>query len=98
MKRTALLGVALALVLAGCSSTPSAQAPAPAGSSAGAQTSAAGLADKDIVIAWISPDATTSTRWDTQDRPAFEAAVQQLARREGSVVHSIDRCGHDPGR
>lgn len=79
MKRTALLGVALALVLAGCSSTPSAQAPAPAGSSAGAQTSAAGLADKDIVIAWISPDATTSTRWDTQDRPAFEAAVQQLA-------------------
>jgi D-xylose transport system substrate-binding protein len=33
---------------------------------------------KQIVIGYLSPDATSSTRWDTQDRPAFLAAVKAL--------------------
>ena len=89
MKRTALLVAAVALAMAGCSSSPGTSSPASGspgagessntGSPSGGGTSASTIADKDILIAWISPDATTSTRWDTQDRPAFEAAVQQLA-------------------
>ena len=73
MKRIGLAGVVLAALLAGCSGSPA--------GSAGSTTSSGstGVADKNILIAWISPDATTSTRWDTQDRPAFEAAVQTLA-------------------
>lgn len=73
MKRAVLAGVALALMLAGCSGTPAddqTQEPV--------TDPEAGVVD-DIVIAWIAPDATTSTRWDTQDRPAFEAAVEELA-------------------
>jgi D-xylose transport system substrate-binding protein len=33
--------------------------------------------DSDVV-AFIMPDATTSTRWDSQDRPAFEAAMAEI--------------------
>lgn len=41
--------------------------------------SAAPGADSDAeVIAFIMPDATTSTRWDSVDRPAFEAAIAEI--------------------
>lgn len=32
----------------------------------------------EITIAWISPDATSSARWEEKDRPAFEKAVKEL--------------------
>lgn len=31
-----------------------------------------------ITIAWISPDATSSARWEEKDWPAFEKAVKEL--------------------
>lgn len=63
MKKTLLAGALIAgLALTGCS----------------ANTGGDSGGDDSIVIAWISPDATTSTRWETQDRPAFEAAVKDL--------------------
>jgi D-xylose transport system substrate-binding protein len=66
MKRTFLVGgAAVAMALA----------------TLGGVTSSAGATgdDEPITIAWISPDATTSARWETQDKPAFEAAVHELA-------------------
>jgi len=54
------------LLLAGCAATPStASTPSTAGSGAD-------------LISLIMPDATTSTRWDSQDRPAFEAAIKEI--------------------
>ncbi|MER7274058.1 substrate-binding domain-containing protein [Dactylosporangium sp. NPDC000244] len=67
MKRIMATAAAAALLLTGCGGGGNQGADAPANSS------------KDVVIGWISPDATSSTRWDTQDRPAFEKAVQTLA-------------------
>lgn len=32
-----------------------------------------------VTIAWISPDATSSVRWETKDLPAFKAAVEEIA-------------------
>ena len=55
---------AAALVLTGCSTG------GDGGGSGG---------DDALTIAWISPDATTSARWETQDLPAFKAKVEELA-------------------
>ncbi|GAA2372903.1 substrate-binding domain-containing protein [Dactylosporangium salmoneum] len=68
MKRIMASAAAAALLLSGCGSAKSEGANGPAATSS-----------KDVIIGWISPDATSSTRWDTQDRPAFEKAVQALA-------------------
>lgn len=38
-----------------------------------------GGGDDALKIAWISPDATTSARWETQDLPAFKLKVEELA-------------------
>ncbi|MDQ2636324.1 MAG: substrate-binding domain-containing protein [Actinomycetota bacterium] len=65
MKRFLVAGVAAAaLVLTGCSTG------GDGGGSGG---------DDALTIAWISPDATTSARWETQDLPAFKAKVEELA-------------------
>jgi D-xylose transport system substrate-binding protein len=37
-----------------------------------------GSSGDGIKIAWISPDATSSARWETQDLPAFKKAVLAL--------------------
>jgi D-xylose transport system substrate-binding protein len=68
MKRTIVYSAAAALLLTACGDT---------SNDSGSGESAA--SSEDIVIAWIAPDATSSTRWDTQDRPSFEAAVEELA-------------------
>jgi D-xylose transport system substrate-binding protein len=66
MKRTLLVGGATIALLLG---------------TLGAATAGAGAGgdEEPITIAWISPDATTSARWETQDKPAFEASVLELA-------------------
>src|SRR5262245_60023551 len=66
MKRTLLVGgAAMALLL---------------GTLGGVTGSAGASGDEEpITIAWISPDAATSARWETQDKPAFEASVHELA-------------------
>lgn len=69
MKRLLAALAATALLASGCSDSPDEDAPTTPGASGG----------EDVVIAWIAPDATSSTRWDTQDRPAFEAAVEEFA-------------------
>jgi D-xylose transport system substrate-binding protein len=69
MKRIIGTAVAAAVLLTGCGG----------GTTKGSTSGAAAAAAKDVVIGWIAPDATSSTRWDTQDRPAFEAAVNKLA-------------------
>src|SRR3954447_25547816 len=68
MKRAIASAAAAVFLLSACGGN--------SGGSGGTQTADS---PEDVVIAWISPDATSSTRWDTQDRPAFEAAVQDLA-------------------
>lgn len=66
MKRVLVAGVAIAtLLLTGCSGT--------------AGGGATGGSEKAVKIAWISPDATSSSRWETKDLPAFKAAVKKLA-------------------
>lgn len=65
MKRLMVAGVAVAtLLLTGCS-----------GSAGGNNSGGSGEA---IKIAWISPDATSSSRWETKDLPAFRAEVKRL--------------------
>lgn len=65
MNRSVLVGGAAAtLLLTTLAGTAAASAPAD---------------ETPITIAWISPDATSSARWETQDKPAFEAAVLELA-------------------
>jgi D-xylose transport system substrate-binding protein len=68
MKRTIASVAAATFLLTACGESSNGSA---SGESAGSA--------EDIVIAWIAPDATSSTRWDTQDRPAFESAVEELA-------------------
>lgn len=58
------------LALVGCSSQ----------SASVGKSSTSSSASKKIVIGWLSPDATTSTRWDTQDRPNFLKDVAALDR------------------
>jgi D-xylose transport system substrate-binding protein len=83
MNKVLLMGLSIATVLlaAGCSSTP-----AGGGSGATKGASASSAPEKQIVIGYLSPDATTSTRWDTQDRPAFLKAVKQLAPNAKVIV------------
>ena len=49
------------------------------GAGATSATTSGGGDDEPITIAWISPDATSSARWESQDKPAFDAAVHELA-------------------
>lgn len=66
IKAMTALTAAMVITLTACSSTNEDVAP--------------DAGDEDgIVIAWISPDATFSARWEEQDFPAFEEAVLELA-------------------
>ena len=66
MKRLLVAGVAVAtLLLTGCTGT--------------AGGTASDGSQKAVKIAWISPDATSSSRWETKDLPAFRAAVKKLS-------------------
>jgi D-xylose transport system substrate-binding protein len=71
----AVLAIA-ALALAGCSAT------AGGGGSQGSGK---------VTIAWLSPNATTSTRWETQDLPAFKAEVKKL---DPSAVVTVSVAGN----
>ncbi len=83
MKRSIVIGgVILSLLLAACGGGDDGESTTTAAATsttAAATTTTEGSTAEPITIAWISPDATTSTRWDTQDRPAFEAAVKEIA-------------------
>jgi D-xylose transport system substrate-binding protein len=65
--RKSLVGVALAaavtLSLVGCADD---------------GTGNGGASGEEITIAWISPDATSSARWEEKDWPAFEKAVKEI--------------------
>lgn len=64
--RKSLVGVALAaavtLSLVGCADSGTGN----------------GNPDGEVTIAWISPDATSSSRWEEKDWPAFEKAVKEI--------------------
>ena len=71
LPRAAAAAVACTLALAACGSSGSDTASSPGNaSSSAAPTGSVGV---------ILPDATTSPRWESNDRPLLEAAVRAIA-------------------
>jgi D-xylose transport system substrate-binding protein len=73
-----MLMLVLALVVTACGGSDTSDESASADAGGGSEAAAGDTGGGDGLIAVLLPDSASSSRWETDDRPAFEAAFEQL--------------------
>jgi D-xylose transport system substrate-binding protein len=73
-----MLMLVLALVVTACGGSDTSDESASADAGGGSEAAAGDTGGGDGLIAVLLPDSASSSRWETDDRPAFEAAFEEL--------------------